>query len=138
MKNKRKQVPSSPPIPSEYSEQVAIFKRAHLYTREHPELRFLNGSLNGVRLTIGQAVKCKKAGMRDGYPDINLPVVRGGYPGLYIELKRIKYGKIDPAQKDWAEFLISQGYMHRFCKGCEEAWDVIINYLSKEAEVNER
>ena len=138
MKNKNKPASTKLPIPLEYEEQVAIFKRAHLYARKHPELRFLNGSLNGVRLPIGLAVKCRKAGMREGYPDLQLPVRRGIYPGLYIELKRIKYGKIDPAQKDWAEFLISQGYMHRFCKGCEEAWDVIINYLSKEAEVNER
>ena len=134
MKNKRKREASSQPIPSECSEQVAIFKRAHLYARRYPELRFLNGSLNGVRLTIGQAVKCKKAGMREGHPDIQLPVCRGGYIGLYIELKRIKGGKISPAQKDWAEFLISQGYMHRFCKGCDEAWDVIINYLNLKNE----
>lgn len=133
MKNKKKQTTSSP-APSEYSEQVAIFKRAHLYARRYPELRFLNGSLNGVRLTIGQAVKCKKTGMRDGYPDINLPVVRGGYSGLYIELKRIKGGKISPEQKEWAEFLTSQGYMHRFCKGCDEAWAVIINYLNLKNE----
>lgn len=133
MKNKKKPA-TSPMVPSEYSEQVAIFKRAHLYAKRYPELRFLNGSLNGVRVPIGLAVKCKKAGMREGYPDLQLPVCRGGYPGLYVELKRIKGGKIDPAQKDWAEFLTSQGYMHRFCKGCDEAWDVIINYLNLKNE----
>ena len=31
------------PIPSEYAEQVAIFKLAQLYARQYPELRFLNG-----------------------------------------------------------------------------------------------
>ena len=118
-------------IPTEYAEQVDIFQRAQLYAKQYPELKFLNGSLNGVRLTIGQAVKAKKAGMRKGYPDIQMPVKRDKYSGLYIELKRIKGGRIEPEQRDWREFLISQGYKHCFCKGADEAWKVIVEYLSQ-------
>lgn len=117
------------PVPSEYVEQVAIFKKAQLYACKYPELRWLNGSLNGVRLTIGQAVKCKKIGMKKGFPDINLPVKRGKYPGLYIELKRIKSGRIEPEQREWRDFLLSQGYAHEFCKGADAAWKVILRYL---------
>lgn len=117
------------PCPTEYEEQAYLFRLAQMYAHKYPELRRLNGSLNGVRLTIGQAVKCKKLGMRKGYPDINLPVKRGEYSGLYIELKRVKGGQISKEQQEWREFLLSQGYAHYFCKGADEAWKVILGYL---------
>lgn len=126
---KKKKMPVVP-VRSEYVEQVTIFRLAQLHSRQYPELRFLNGSLNGVRLTIGQAVKAKNAGMKKGYPDLQLPAKRGEYSGLYVELKRIKGGKIEPEQKEWAEFLVLQGYKHSFCKGCDAAWKVIIEYLN--------
>ncbi len=118
-----------PPIPTEYEEQTAIFRLSQLYVRQYPELRWLNGSLNGVRLTIGQAVKAKKAGNVKGYPDIFLPVRRGKYSGLFIELKRVKGGSIQAEQQEWREFLLSQGYSHHFCRGCDEAWKIILEYL---------
>lgn len=117
------------PIPTEYAEQCAIFRLAQLHVRQYPVLRFLCGSLNGVRLTIGQAVKAKNAGMKRGVPDILLPVVRGTHCGLWIELKRIKGGRILPEQKEWAEFLVDQGYKHVFAYGADEAWTAIVDYL---------
>lgn len=119
------------PTPSEYAEQVAVFKSAQLYVRQYPELRFLNGSLNGVRLSIGQAVKCKNIGMKAGYPDIFLPVCRGDFNGLFIELKRRKGGSIQPEQRVWQKFLLKQGFDHHFCYGSDEAWKIIIEYLNK-------
>ena len=80
-------------------------------------------------MTIGQAVKAKKAGNVKGYPDVNLPVRRGKYSGLYVELKRVKGGRIEPEQQEWREHLISQGYQHHFCKGADAAWKVILEYL---------
>lgn len=126
---KKKKVPSVP-VKTEYQEQCAIFKLAQLYSREYPELVYLSGSLNGVRLRIGQAVKAKAAGMKQGIPDLFLPVRRGKYSGLFIELKRIKGGSIQPEQKLWAKFLVSQGYQHHFCRGSDAAWQTIIHYLN--------
>lgn len=127
---KKKEKTPTVPCPYEYDEQVSIFRRAQLYSRQYPELIFLNGSLNGVRLTIGQAVKAKAAGMKKGYPDLFFPIRRGGYSGLFVELKRIKGGHIEPEQKVWANMLISQGYRHEFCEGAEAAWKVITDYLN--------
>ncbi|MCK5603642.1 VRR-NUC domain-containing protein [Candidatus Pacearchaeota archaeon] len=127
---KKKKKVSTVPCPTEHAEQCSIFRRAQLHSRQWPELRFLNGSLNGVRLTIGQAVKSKNTGMKKGYPDIFLPVRRGKHSGLFIELKRVKGGRIEPEQKLWATVLISQGYRHEFCKGGDAAWKVIIDYLN--------
>ena len=71
---------------SEYLDQCAVFQWAQLNLRRFPELELLQGSLNGVRLNIGQAVKAKSAGLNAGWPDLFLPVARHGYHGLFIEL----------------------------------------------------
>ena len=118
--------------PSEYAEQCAIFKRVQLYAKKYPELRFLIGSMNRVRLTICQAVKAKNAGMKKGMPDIFLPVEKGRYCGLWIELKRKKGSKILPEQIEWKDFLLKQGYLHCFCYGADEALTAIISYLERE------
>jgi hypothetical protein len=118
--------------PSEHDQQAHIFEYAELLSGQYPELRLLNGSLNGVKLTIGQAVKAKKAGMKRGYPDIFLPVPRGQYHGLFIELKRKHSGQVSKEQKAWLEKLSGQGYYATVCKGADKAKVVIIRYLNNE------
>jgi len=113
---------------SEYHEQVAIFEWAELQQGKWPELALLNGSLNGVKLTIGQAVKAKKAGMKRGYPDMFLPVARREWHGLFIELK-VGKNKASPEQKTWIEALQGQGYCAVICYGANEAIEVIRSYL---------
>ena len=90
--------------PSESDEQISLFAWAELNKGRYPELKLLNGSMNGVRLTIGQAVKAKRCGMKKGYPDLFLPVKRGEHNGLFIELK-VGENKPSPEQLEWAEQL---------------------------------
>jgi len=112
-------------IESEHSCQCAIFEWSKVMSVKHPELKYLSGSLNGVRLTIGQAMKAKKVGMVKGYPDIFLPVSKMGFHGLFIELKRKKGGKTSPAQYDWIDFLVGQGYHATVCYGKSDAiWEI--------------
>lgn len=118
----------SQPQQREHQEQVALFRMAEQAVSKYPELDLLNGSLNGVRLTIGQATKAKKAGMKKGYPDIFLPVQRKGYAGLYIELK-VKGGYVRPEQKAWLKRLKEEGYYCTVCYTALEAWDEIVQYL---------
>ncbi len=117
-------------IPTEAQEQERIFTWATMHEMSYPELELLNGSLNGVRLTIGQSVKAKKAGMKRGYPDINLPVARNGFHGLYIELKRTKGGILSPEQNTWISRLNEQGYKAVVCKGADESINEIMEYLN--------
>jgi hypothetical protein len=119
------------PEPSEHDQQCSIFRFAELMEKQYPELEWLRGSMNGVRLTIGQAVKAKRAGMKKGYPDISLDVARGGYNGLRIELKK-KTGTVSPEQKKWILWLSEQGYFAIVCRGEDEAKQVLINYLRGE------
>lgn len=96
----------------------------------HPELWLLNGSINGVKLSMGLAVKCKRIGMGRGCPDIHLPVARQGYHSLYIELKRIKKSTTSKDQIIWSKLLRDMGNRVEICKGWHEAKDVLINYLT--------
>jgi hypothetical protein len=123
---------------TEYEIQRDIFSWAAQMEHKYPELKWLNGSLNGVRLSIGYAVKMKRIGMKRGFPDINLPVNRRGfnrtlntYFGLYIELKTEK-GTVSKEQKEWIKHLQSQGYFACVCKGKEAAIRIITHYLEGE------
>ena len=57
-------------------------------------------TMGGVRLTIGQARKCKAAGYRKGIPDLIIFTPSGGKVGLAIELKTLK-GRPSVEQKEW-------------------------------------
>lgn len=128
-----KKTKQNPPVlcRTEYAEQCAIFRLAQLHSRQYQELLFMQGSLSGVKLSIGAAMKAKKAGcLRKGIADLFLPVRRNGYSGLFLELKRVKGSKILPEQVTFAAFVTNQGYMHRFAYGCDEAWKIIMDYLN--------
>ena len=75
----------------------------------------------------------KAEGQRQGVPDLTLPVPSGSYHGLFIELKRVKGGRVSPEQKDWLAFLSGQGYRAEVCKGAVEAIAVINEYLASDS-----
>ena len=73
----------------EFNIQKQIFEWANMSIRKYPELKLLNASLNGVKLTSKVAgARAKQGGMKKGFPDLFLPVARKGHHGLFIELKR--------------------------------------------------
>ena len=121
--------PPKPPVPTEYDEQSALMEWAELAKRKFPELAWLHASNNGVRVTVGTAVKMKKAGMKSGIPDLELPAARKGYHSLYIEMKRVKGGRVDPDQEACHAYLRDAGYHVVVCKGWESARDVLLDYL---------
>lgn len=78
--------------------------------------------------------RLKLMGLKPGVPDYFLPVARGDYRGLFIEMKDCDPGKEDQktsrAQKHWLRFLGEQGYCARPCPSWEHARDLILDYLS--------
>lgn len=117
-------------FPTELQEQIAVFSWANTQLDKYPLLRYMNASLNGVRLTIGQATIAKRSGLLKGYPDIFLPLRNKEYSGLFIELKRVKGGVVSPEQKDFLSFLNSQGFKAVVCRGSKEAIETIECYLN--------
>ena len=123
--------------PLEAWEQEQVFKWRLENVEKHPDLRLLNASLCGVRLSVGLRSKMKRQGMPKGFPDINLPAAvahigfpRKYYPGLYIELKRLKGGQVSAEQKWWHEKLRAQGYKVEVAKGHKQAIEFIKDYLN--------
>ena len=69
-----------------------------------------------------------KEGLKPGVPDLFLPVARGGYHGLYIEMKT-PTGRLSKEQTWWLDQLTQQGYFCRVCYGFDEALNLIKDYL---------
>ena len=112
----------------EYDDQCAIIQWRDYNLKKHPELFLLEGSMNGIKLPIGLAVKAKKQGMLKGMPDLRLPVSRHGFNALYIELKYGK-NKPSPTQLYVMRRLEDEGAMCQVCYGSKAAIDAITSYL---------
>lgn len=113
---------------SESEEQCALFQWAEMMSRRYSELSLLYHIPNGGARSKGTAGRLKAEGVKSGVPDICLPVARGRFHGLYIEMK---VGKNKPTanQIQWLEALEGQGYQAKVCYGWQEASHVIESYL---------
>ncbi len=72
--------------------------------------------------------KMKAEGLRVGCPDLCLAVARGGFHGLYCEMKR-RGEKPRPSQVEFIEHLREQGYKAIACQGADDAMGAITAYL---------
>ena len=121
------------PQPREGAEQATLFNWAGMQSIWYPELELLFHIPNGGKRSKSEAARFKAEGVKPGVPDICLPVARGGYHGLYIELKRRSGSHATDYQRDWLERLSNQGYKAAVCHGWEEAASMITKYLRGEA-----
>ena len=81
-----------------------------------------------VAKSARQGRENKLMGYRKGWPDLFFAVARGGYNGLFIELKTPR-GKIQPEQEKMIVDLINAGYKAKICRSADEALEVIGGYL---------
>lgn len=118
------------PAPSEAQEQMALMAWAEWQRAAHPELKLLHHIPNGGSRGKAEAGRFKAMGVKAGVPDLCLPVARGGFHGLYIELKRERTGKASAVQVGWFEALREQGYCVTLCHGWVAASEAIVDYLA--------
>jgi hypothetical protein len=118
----------APPQPLESVEQEALFEWVAVMERQIPELALLHHIPNGGFRYKATAAAMKRQGVRPGVPDLCLPVARGRFHGLYIELKRKGEGPTE-AQCGWISELNRQGYYACVCEGWEAARETILGYL---------
>ena len=116
--------------PSESQEQKALFQWAALAEQKYPELRLMHHVPNGGLRDARTAVNLKREGDKRGVPDISLPVPRGKYHGLYIEMK-VGKNKLTKEQQQWFKSLEEEGYATHVCYSWLEAREVIEKYLSE-------
>ena len=113
----------------ESEEQALVFKWASMVLWRWPCLKWMYHCPNGGSRNKAEAARLKAQGVKAGVPDIFLPHPKGGYHGLYIELKT-DTGNATEEQKDWLRGLSESGYYTDVCHGFDEAGAVIENYLT--------
>ena len=113
-------------VPTEHAEQVSLIQ---WFDKAYPELRIFSIPNGGKRGKL-EAMRLQMEGVRPGVPDLMLPEPRGGFHGLFVEMKRTKGGSVSAEQKDWMAYLLGKGYQVKICKGYVEARKEIECYLS--------
>ena len=87
----------------------------------YPSLgRLLFAIPNGGQRNVIVARKLKAEGVVAGVPDLFLAVKRGGYGGLFIEMKNGTAGKLSETQKTMCDLLQTAGYKIAVCRSFEE------------------
>lgn len=115
---------------SEAQHQMAVIKWSQQPSirSRWPELALLFHIKNETIADAKQIAIDKRQGVKKGVPDLCLPIPRGRYHALYIEMKT-DAGKASPEQKWWGEQLLAAGSMWEVCHGWESAVRVLEWYL---------
>ena len=124
----------------EHQHQVALFQWAKTAMVAHPELEAMYAIPNGGQRNKIVAAKLKAEGVKAGMPDICLPVARGSYHALYVELKAPKphKSKVQENQRDKMELLESHGNACHIAYGWNEARIAIMAYLGMGVSTHHR
>lgn len=128
-------------LTTEHDEQVTVIEWAAHQTNKYPELDLLYAIPNwrgigkpfitksGLKLPPLEMVRWKQEGVKKGVPDLCLPVARGHYHALYIEMKR-NDGVLTEDQKKWHEKLVAYENLVLVCYSADEAIEKIKDYLN--------
>jgi hypothetical protein len=110
-------------VPTEHEEQRAFvwWWRSH-----HPGVRIF-AIPNGGGRSIREGGRLKAEGVTAGVPDLCIPAHR-----VWVEMKRLKGGRVDPAQKEWADYLRGIGHHVVIAKGCADAIEQVTAIVTKE------
>lgn len=139
---------SNLPLPEKYalsgsedSHQISLFMWAAQNKEKYPELRWMFAIPNGGWRHKAEAGKLKAMGVKAGVLDICLPIRRGEWAALWIELKKPadkvnnkRKGANREEQLEYLNHLRSQGHAAMIAVGWEAARDAIIWYLDWKAE----
>lgn len=121
---------------TESQHQQAVFKWAAQPSirSKWPELSMLHHIKNETTEGPRQVAVDKANGVKKGVPDLHLPVARGRYHSLYIEMKT-ETGRTSPEQNWWIERLNAQGNFAEVCHGWQSAARVIEWYMNLKEEI---
>jgi hypothetical protein len=118
---------------SENWHQVKLFHWAHgEEALGRISLAHLGAIPNGGRqIRWGTIRNYRDLGFRSGMPDIYFLLPRGGYHGMFIELKSMKKStRTSPNQRQMHRMLLVAGYMVRVCAGYKNAINAVNEYCN--------
>ena len=95
----------------------------------------------GLKMTIGQAKQMKALQSPGAYPDLFIAEPKGGYHGLYLEIKKdldvlftkkleLRKNEHIQDQAEMIERLNDKGYLATFVWGFDRAKEVIDRYMN--------
>lgn len=115
---------------SEAKESMALIKWAKL-----KNIRLVHIANEGER-SRQYGASLVRQGLSKGFPDLLMASARGGYFGMFIEMKqKFHYTESEKAkqswknQEEWLSHLRNQGYFAFFAYGWEDAKSVIEMYM---------
>ena len=111
---------------AEHDEQCAVVQYCDL--KSIPCFHIPNGGLRRK----SEAARLKAEGVRAGVPDLCIPVARGRYHSLYIEMKDAR-GKPTAEQVAWINRLRAEGMCAYVCVGADNAIELIDRYMALDA-----
>lgn len=114
----------------EDQEQKLVIQWARIQSRAIPELELLYHIPNESKRPVVTAAYLKSMGMLPGIPDLCLPVPRGKYAALYIEMKSDS-GRVSDQQKDIICKLGQAGNCAIICRSADGAIAAIRQYLAE-------
>lgn len=114
---------------SEATEQEHVVSWCLHREWKYPDLKWIHHCPNGGSRQVKEAARLKAQGVKRGVPDLNLPIPKGVYAGLYIEMK-YNTGSIEPEQKEWIKAMKAAGHFACVCYGFDYAVKVIEEYVS--------
>lgn len=110
---------------SEHSLQVSC---VNWFRLQYPKLLIFAIPNGGYRARTTAAIM-KAEGQTAGIPDLCIPVPRGGWAALYVEMKNGKAGRLSPSQKSMHQHLEELGNKVVVCRSCSEFVREVQNYL---------
>lgn len=110
---------------SEHDEQAAVVEYCDM--KGYPRFAIPNGGLRRK----SEAARLKAEGVSAGVPDMCIPVARGRYHSLYIEMKA-DGGKPTEEQARWIHRLRAEGMCAYVCYGAANAVALIDAYMALE------
>lgn len=109
-------------IPTEDAEQQVVVQWLELH-----RLHFTHIPNGGWR-HVATARRLKSLGVKPGVPDLLVferPPARPDAPGVAIEMKRSRGGRVSEEQERWLAHLERQGWVVAVCHGADEAIELL-------------
>ncbi len=85
---------------------------------------------NGGQRTARAGKRLKEEGLTAGIPDLHIPIPRGGYASLYIEMKDANKGRLSDHQKELIPRLQAYGNKVVVCRTIDDFRRDVSAYLS--------
>jgi len=117
-------------------EMIAFFDYCRAMAHLAPEFALAFHVPNESKSSIPRRKTLKRAGLKKGVPDICVPVPRGKYAALYIEMK-VKPNKPSPEQIQLIAELNAVGNYAVVCWSADEAIQTLLNYMAGKCPARE-